>query len=50
MPLQDKLYYSLSCKGIYSQMRALDNGIKIKSVITDKDSLSINVEGDMDNV
>tara|TARA_Y100000592_G_scaffold39988_1_gene63448 strand:+ start:6206 stop:6883 length:678 start_codon:yes stop_codon:yes gene_type:complete len=32
------------------QMRALDNGIKIKSVITDKDSLSINVKGDMDSV
>ena len=32
------------------QMRALDNGIKIKSIITDKDSLSINVKGDMNNV
>ncbi len=32
------------------QMRALDNGIKIKSVITDKDSLSINVEEDMNSV
>ena len=32
------------------QMRALDNGIKIKSVITDKDSLSINVKGDMNSV
>ncbi len=32
------------------QMRAIDNGIKIKSVITHKDSLSINVQRDMDNV
>ena len=30
------------------QMRALDNGIKIKSVITDKDSLSINVKQDLE--
>ena len=30
------------------QMRALDNGIKIKSVVTDKDSLSINIKSDME--
>ena len=32
------------------QMRALDNNIEIKSFITDKDSLSINVKEDMNNV
>ena len=32
------------------QMRALDNGIKIKGVITDKDSLSINTWDDFLNV
>tara|TARA_B100000575_G_scaffold184579_1_gene148448 strand:- start:4784 stop:5479 length:696 start_codon:yes stop_codon:yes gene_type:complete len=29
------------------QMRALDNGIKIKAVLTDKDSLSINIPEDL---
>ena len=29
------------------QMRAIDNGIKIKSIITDKDSLSINTIDDL---
>ena len=32
------------------QMRALDNGIKIKAVLTDGDSLSINSEKDMELV
>ena len=32
------------------QMRALDNGIKIKSVVTDKDSLSINIISDLNLV
>ena len=31
------------------QMRALDNGIKIKAIITDKDSLSINTLNDLLN-
>tara|TARA_R100000805_G_C3547693_1_gene60636 strand:- start:456 stop:602 length:147 start_codon:yes stop_codon:yes gene_type:complete len=29
------------------QMRALDNGIKIKAVLTDKDALSINTPEDL---
>lgn len=32
------------------QMRAIDNGIKIKSIITDKDSLSINTKHDLDMI
>jgi 3-deoxy-manno-octulosonate cytidylyltransferase (CMP-KDO synthetase) len=32
------------------QMRALENGIKIKAIITDKDSLSINTLGDLTRI